>query len=67
MSPGRICPGRYIASRMIYLAIACMLAVFEIGPVLDEDGNPQIPEIEFYRATIRCVFLVAINTHRGRY
>ena len=54
-NPGRICPGRYLALRTVYLVVACVLSVFDIGPVLDEDGNPQIPRIEFDGASVRCV------------
>ena len=54
-NPVRICPGRYLALRTVYLVIACVLSVFDIGPVLDEDGNPQIPRIEFDGASVRCV------------
>ena len=54
---GRICPGRYLALRTIYLAIVCILSVFDIVPVLDEDGNPRIPEIEFDGGSVRYVFL----------
>jgi len=52
---GRICPGRYLALRTVYLVVACVLSVFDIGPVLDEDGNPQIPRIEFDGASVRYV------------
>ena len=54
---GRICPGKYFALRTVYMVVACVLSVFDIGPVLDEDGIPRIPEIEFDSASIRCVFL----------
>ena len=53
----RICPGKYFALRTVYMVVACVLSVFDIGPVLDEDGNPRIPEVEFDGAFIRCVFL----------
>ena len=47
----------------MYLAVACVLSVFDIGPVFDEDGNPRIPEIEFGGASVRCVFLqLSIHT-----
>ena len=63
VDPGRICPGRYFALRTVYLAVACVLSVFDIGPVLDEGGNPRIPRIEFDSAFIRCVFLqLSIDT-----
>ena len=53
----RICPGRYLALRTIYLAVVCILSVFDIVPVLGEDGNPRIPEIEFDGGSVRYVVL----------
>lgn len=55
MNPGRICPGRYLALRMVYLVVACVLSVFDIGPVLDEDGNPRLPNPDYNSITIRYV------------
>lgn len=57
MDPGRICPGKYLALRTVYLVVTCILFVFDIGPVLDEDGNPQIPKIELDNTTVRYVSL----------
>jgi hypothetical protein len=39
----RVCPGRYFGINALFLMIAHTLAVFDIKPALDEDGN----EIEF--------------------
>ncbi|KAI0662146.1 cytochrome P450 [Cubamyces menziesii] len=36
----RICAGRYFADSMLYIAIASLLHVFEIGPPLDNEGHP---------------------------
>lgn len=57
VNPGRICPGKYLALRTAYLVVVRVLSLFEIGPVLDEDGNPRMPKPEFDSATIRYVFL----------
>ena len=57
VNPGRICPGRYLALRTVYLVIACVLSVFDIGPVLDEDGNPRMPKPEFDSIPLRYVWL----------
>ena len=54
--PRRICPGKPLALRTIYLVVACVLSVFDIGPALDGDGNPQMPKIEFDDSTLRYVF-----------
>ena len=40
----RICPGRYFASRVLFLTIARTLATFDISKCLDEDGNPIVPD-----------------------
>jgi cytochrome P450 len=39
----RICPGRHFALNSLFLMIAHTLAVFDIKPALDENGN----EIQF--------------------
>ena len=57
MNPGRICPGKHLALRTVYLVVACVLSVFDIGPALDEDGNAQMPKIEFDGASVQYVFL----------
>ena len=57
MNPGRICPGRQLALRIVYLVVACVLSIFDIGPALDADGNPRMPKIEFDGTVVRYVFL----------
>ncbi|KAI0357528.1 cytochrome P450 [Trametes cingulata] len=40
----RICPGRHFAENALFIMVAALLHVFEIGPPLDDDGHPvQIP------------------------
>ena len=39
----RICPGRYIARDAVWIAIASILATFEIRKALDEKGNEVEP------------------------
>lgn len=53
----RICPGRRLGLQTVYLVVACVLSAFDIEPTLDEDGNPQVPEVEFNNLIIRYVFL----------
>nr|BED43012.1 cytochrome P450 monooxygenase [Trametes versicolor] len=36
----RICPGRHFADDLLYITIATVLHVFDIGPPLDEGGQP---------------------------
>nr|VWO96823.1 N/A [Ganoderma boninense] len=36
----RICPGRYFADTSLFINIASVLHVFDIGPPLDENGDP---------------------------
>ncbi|KAI0352608.1 CyP450 monooxygenase [Trametes cingulata] len=36
----RICPGRYFAHASLFIHIASVLHVFDIGPPLDENGQP---------------------------
>ena len=37
---GRICPGRYFADSGLFINIASVLHVFDIGLPLDSAGNP---------------------------
>ncbi|KAI9507628.1 cytochrome P450 [Russula earlei] len=43
----RICPGRFMARSSMWIAIASVLAAFEISPVVDSNGVPQIPKGEY--------------------
>ncbi|PFH49321.1 hypothetical protein AMATHDRAFT_41649 [Amanita thiersii Skay4041] len=43
----RICPGRHLADRSLWLAIASILACFDILPERDEKGNVKYPTIDY--------------------
>ncbi|KAL5536335.1 hypothetical protein ACEPAF_156 [Sanghuangporus sanghuang] len=43
----RICPGRHFAEADLWLAIANILAVFDILPTKDQNGADIIPKVEF--------------------
>ncbi|KAK7049443.1 hypothetical protein VNI00_006049 [Paramarasmius palmivorus] len=44
----RICPGRYFAADAIWIAIACILAVFDISKAKDEAGNDiELDNVEY--------------------
>ena len=43
----RICPGRFFAHDMVWLAMANMLATFEFLPATDAEGRPTPPAQEF--------------------
>ncbi|KAI8998876.1 cytochrome P450 [Trametes punicea] len=45
----RICPGRYMAVDSMWLAIACVLSLFEIKKAVDEDGKEITPDGEYIR------------------
>lgn len=45
----RICPGRFMGRATDWLAIASILAAFDISPALDERGKEIIPE-EIYES-----------------
>ena len=34
-----ICPGRHLADNSIFLMVACLLAVYDIKPPVDDQGN----------------------------
>ena len=35
----RICPGRHLADNSLYLIVSCLLAVYDIKPPVDDQGN----------------------------
>jgi len=44
----RICPGRFFAENTVWLTIACILAVFDVRPYVDQESGKEIlPEIAF--------------------
>jgi hypothetical protein len=43
----RICPGRWLSDAQLWISIASMLAVFNIGPGLDEHGQIAKAEAAF--------------------
>ncbi|KAH9901131.1 cytochrome P450 [Cubamyces lactineus] len=45
----RICPGRYMALDSMWIAIASVLALFEIKKAVDEDGQEITPDGEYIR------------------
>lgn len=38
----RICPGRYLADASIWIAMAYILSMFTITPVIGGDGEPEV-------------------------
>ncbi|KAF7333787.1 Cytochrome P450 [Mycena venus] len=43
----RICPGRYMATASIWIAVASMLAAFDIKKAVDEEGRVVEPSFEY--------------------
>ncbi|EKM55771.1 uncharacterized protein PHACADRAFT_195823 [Phanerochaete carnosa HHB-10118-sp] len=43
----RICPGRYLADNMVWIAVVNILAAFDVRKTKDADGNIIEPQIEF--------------------
>ncbi|RCI13695.1 hypothetical protein L249_8212 [Ophiocordyceps polyrhachis-furcata BCC 54312] len=48
----RRCPGRYFADASVFLTIASMLAVFNIGKAVDELGREIEPKLEISQALL---------------
>jgi hypothetical protein len=50
----RICPGRYIGYDSAWLAIASLVAVFDISTITDPSTGKQVPDINEheYKSTI---------------
>ncbi|KAI0637236.1 cytochrome P450 [Trametes polyzona] len=45
----RICPGRFMALDAMWIAVACVLTLFEIKKAVDEDGREITPDGEYER------------------
>ncbi|TFK32217.1 cytochrome P450 [Crucibulum laeve] len=43
----RICPGRHLADASLWIAIASILAMFNISKAIGEDGQPITPDVAF--------------------
>ncbi|KDR72308.1 hypothetical protein GALMADRAFT_102042 [Galerina marginata CBS 339.88] len=43
----RLCPGRHLADASVWIAIASILAAFDISPAKAADGTPILPKEEF--------------------
>ncbi|EAU86764.1 cytochrome P450 [Coprinopsis cinerea okayama7 len=48
----RICPGKHMATSMLYIAIASILTVFEISKAVDEDGNVIEPTRDYVSSMV---------------
>jgi len=48
----RLCPGRHLALGSLFLNIASILAVFDIGKAIDENGEPITPSENFTSGNI---------------
>ena len=44
---GRICPGRHLSGDSLFLIASCLLAVYDIKPPVDDEGNIIKLEAEF--------------------
>jgi len=49
----RVCPGQAWAEHLLFLAIASMLAAFNIEQAIEEAGEPVAPNDEFYPSFVR--------------
>ena len=49
----RVCPGQYLANATIWLAVARILAVFDIAKPRDENGEVVEPRVEFIEGMSR--------------
>ncbi|KAG9093309.1 hypothetical protein FS749_014628 [Ceratobasidium sp. UAMH 11750] len=67
----RLCPGIYYAEASIFIAIASLLAVYQITPAKDEEGQDIIPSTEgvadsvvYHPKPFKCVFTPRSEAHR---
>jgi hypothetical protein len=42
-----MCPGRHMATRILWDTIAAVLSLYDIGPGRNDDGTLNIPSAEF--------------------
>ncbi|PPQ95404.1 hypothetical protein CVT26_008250 [Gymnopilus dilepis] len=49
----RFCPGRYAGEAQVWISIACILSVFDIGHALDDEGRP-IPVVPAFTTGMIC-------------
>lgn len=42
----RVCPGQHLAEKSAWLAIACILSVFDVKQPLNEHGTEILPDFE---------------------
>lgn len=62
----RICPGRFFADATVWLTIATVLAVFDIGLYIDPGSKKEIPpEISFVSGCSRFATALWIQTMRN--
>ena len=52
----RRCPGRFMVDSSLWIAIASMIASFDITKAVDEFGNVVEPEIVYDNSVFTCVF-----------
>ncbi|KAF8971478.1 cytochrome P450 [Flammula alnicola] len=43
----RVCPGRHLATNTAWIAIACVMATYNISKAVDDEGNVVEPLVEF--------------------
>ena len=48
----RICPGRHFSDNSLYLMASCLLAVYDIKPPIDDQGNVIKLKPEFTNGVI---------------
>lgn len=48
----RICPGRLLGENTVWIAVARILATFELSKPIDENGKPVDPDLTWVSALI---------------
>ena len=49
----RICPGKYLALRSLWIVIASVIAAFDISKIKGPDGREDEPKVDFYVGIIQ--------------
>lgn len=53
-----LCPGRHLGTASVWIAVASILAVFDIAKAVDGEGKEVEPTYEYLSGFLRCVLKV---------
>ena len=54
----RICPGRHMATSILWITIASILSTFDIRKAIGKDGEVVEPTYEYFPGLVSCVWML---------